>query len=304
MALFDALTTPGTVYRRMPQHDFGPVGKEHEHTRELLESHRVWVDRSLHQRLDFSPKTVNFTKDFGELHLPFPSMWIEWYNEQYNMHMAIHCMEMPWSIRHPEGMDYGWLAFPYMFHPSDSDKVEFRNMPTLYNQVLELDFNGTEMLGVRGLHWDGHEFNPLDTTLKVDDDGFFRATVSEGDNIKLGSLIDICWNGLVAIGFMNCKNVRTERVERKARQPKKARRQRPDKADYHTIVLPRSAYAGHYEPTGEHRELAMHYVRGHFKTFTAEAPLLGKHVGTYWWAHQLRGNPDIGVVEADYKVAN
>jgi hypothetical protein len=30
-------------------------------------------------------------------------------------------------------------------------------------------------------------------------------------------------------------------------------------------------------------------VDGHFKTFTAEAPLFGKHVGTYWWG----GYPEV-----------
>lgn len=24
-------------------------------------------------------------------------------------------------------------------------------------------------------------------------------------------------------------------------------------------------------------------IKGHYKTYTADAPLMGKHVGTYWW---------------------
>ena len=35
---------------------------------------------------------------------------------------------------------------------------------------------------------------------------------------------------------------------------------------------------------------------------TPEAPLLGKHVGTYWWAAQARGKSEHGVVEKDYRV--
>jgi hypothetical protein len=43
-----------------------------------------------------------------------------------------------------------------------------------------------------------------------------------------------------------------------------------------------------------------HLARGHFKTFTEDAPLLGKHVGTYWWGWQLRGQEGSGVIEKTY----
>lgn len=43
-----------------------------------------------------------------------------------------------------------------------------------------------------------------------------------------------------------------------------------------------------------------HLARGHFKTFTEDAPLLGKHVGTYWWGRQLRGQEGRGVIEKTY----
>jgi hypothetical protein len=43
-----------------------------------------------------------------------------------------------------------------------------------------------------------------------------------------------------------------------------------------------------------------HLARGHFKTFTEDAPLLGKHVGTYWWSWQVRGQEGSGVIEKTY----
>jgi hypothetical protein len=56
--------------------------------------------------------------------------------------------------------------------------------------------------------------------------------------------------------------------------------------------------------TGRRDELrrALHICRGHFKTFSPDAPLLGKHVGTYWWAPQVRGSKSEGVVVKDYRV--
>lgn len=37
-------------------------------------------------------------------------------------------------------------------------------------------------------------------------------------------------------------------------------------------------------------QLALHRCRGHFKTYTSAAPLLGRHVGTYFWEEQVRGH--------------
>ncbi len=54
----------------------------------------------------------------------------------------------------------------------------------------------------------------------------------------------------------------------------------------------------------QHRGLrhAMHICRGHFKTYTSEAPLFGRVTGTYWWADQVRGWAEEGVVGKDYRV--
>ncbi len=47
---------------------------------------------------------------------------------------------------------------------------------------------------------------------------------------------------------------------------------------------------------------ALHICRGHFKTFTSEHLLFGKHEGTYWWESQIRGNEKIGTIVKDYKI--
>lgn len=49
-------------------------------------------------------------------------------------------------------------------------------------------------------------------------------------------------------------------------------------------------------------QTALHLVRGHFKTFTADRPLFGSRVGTWWWSPIARGTEDAGVVIKDYKV--
>jgi len=53
---------------------------------------------------------------------------------------------------------------------------------------------------------------------------------------------------------------------------------------------------------GESAMLPRHVVRGHFRTYTAEAPLFGKHVGRWWWAAHARGDATNGEVVKDYEV--
>jgi hypothetical protein len=47
---------------------------------------------------------------------------------------------------------------------------------------------------------------------------------------------------------------------------------------------------------------ALHICRGHFKTFTEDAPLFGTHTGTYWWPAHVRGRPEKGMIVKDYRV--
>src|SRR5262249_41550931 len=57
---------------------------------------------------------------------------------------------------------------------------------------------------------------------------------------------------------------------------------------------------GHAETSGLRH--ALHICRGHFKTFAEEAPLFGKHTGTYWWADYVRGDAQQGIVTKDYRI--
>jgi hypothetical protein len=53
---------------------------------------------------------------------------------------------------------------------------------------------------------------------------------------------------------------------------------------------------------GDSIDKALHIVRGHFATYTAEQPMFGKYVGTFWKEAHLRGNAEKGVVVKDYEV--
>jgi len=53
---------------------------------------------------------------------------------------------------------------------------------------------------------------------------------------------------------------------------------------------------------GGNNFVGIHLCRGHFKTYTEKNPLLGQHVGRYWWQPQARGNKNHGVIMKDYSV--
>lgn len=124
--------------------------------------------------------------------------------------------------------------------------------------------------------------------------------VYRAESYEFSTCVQLSIGSLTAIGLMNCKNVRTERIERPARQPKKSRRKRSAKLDYHTIVLPGSAGSG--AGSAGSADLPRHMVRGHFKTYTDEFPLMGRHTGTYWWGHHVRGDAKHGIAVTDYRV--
>lgn len=48
--------------------------------------------------------------------------------------------------------------------------------------------------------------------------------------------------------------------------------------------------------------LALHWVRGHFKTYSPDRPLFGRLSGTYWWHPHLAGDVSNGVTIKDYRV--
>jgi hypothetical protein len=109
----------------------------------------------------------------------------------------------------------------------------------------------------------------------------------------------------MTLTFLNCKNVTTQRVEPPAPLNRKAIKEtgRP-LVRYHVLdVRPmRKVLETEGEVASKGPRHALHICRGHFKTFTDEAPLFGRYTGTYYWEEHVRGTPVKGVVVKDYNV--
>jgi hypothetical protein len=101
-----------------------------------------------------------------------------------------------------------------------------------------------------------------------------------------------------ALALMNCRNVSL----RERSSSRSIGGAGPTGDAFHEVVI-NGTVRGSGGGSGETASTASgrrHLARGHFKTFTEDAPLLGKHVGTYWWGWQVRGQEGSGVIEKTY----
>lgn len=62
----------------------------------------------------------------------------------------------------------------------------------------------------------------------------------------------------------------------------------------------RKVYPDNDAEGSNHIQKRLHLVRGHAAKYTDEAPLFGKHVGTFWIRAHVRGDETVGTVVKDY----
>lgn len=107
-----------------------------------------------------------------------------------------------------------------------------------------------------------------------------------------------------ATALLNTKNVVQEKVAPLSTRAERRRGERPPYS-YHVLkVRPFGARRadGARELIEDGRLLPIHWVRGHFKTYTAERPLMGRFTGRYWFQPHLAGRDKVRFVDKDYKV--
>jgi hypothetical protein len=127
--------------------------------------------------------------------------------------------------------------------------------------------------------------------------------VQEYDDAQSGATW--CNEFLRLLIILNCKNVEKVLIESPHRfVTKNGKRKKLPIFDYHILIIKdqksgRKIYDSCQPVTAHNR---VHLSRGHFKEYTADAPLFGKHTGIYWWAPSVRGQNRDGVVMKDYEV--
>lgn len=109
---------------------------------------------------------------------------------------------------------------------------------------------------------------------------------------------------LWTLAFMNCKNAVLEAVEPNAAENKRrAKHGKLPLMRYHVLKInPFGGRSDNEAQGGTHDSPALHIRRGHFATYTDDAPLFGKYVGTYWKDQTLVGRKSNHVVVKDYEI--
>lgn len=107
------------------------------------------------------------------------------------------------------------------------------------------------------------------------------------------------------IKLLNCKNITTQNnAPDEALNRARRKRGRQELFTYKTLKLSlpadKQGKRPKGEPTGEHCRI--HFCRGHFKEYTADAPLFGRITGLWWWQPHVRGRNRDGIVMKDYEV--
>jgi hypothetical protein len=111
----------------------------------------------------------------------------------------------------------------------------------------------------------------------------------------------ICEPVMYSLALLNCKNIRTQ-VQTTHDGRSKAERKRIFHQEFHVLHVPliNRISSGEINVSKDQHGVPIHTVRGHVKTYTAEKPLMGKHVGQWWWEPQIRGNAKYGIIEKEY----
>lgn len=134
-----------------------------------------------------------------------------------------------------------------------------------------------------------------------------RIALSVGNKQEIAATINGYQLGLAAYLFALCNisniQVRDEPLARSARR-RLADRGVTDDVRIKTLwIVPFSTKEPSTRRSQRLAPVPFHFVRGHFVTYTAAAPLFGKYVGTFWVAPHARGHRAYGEIEHRYAVA-
>jgi len=105
--------------------------------------------------------------------------------------------------------------------------------------------------------------------------------------------------------ILNCKNIFPMKIKAPDKLNKKRiRNNKLPIFDYHVLTInpfgkSKKDYKPNTIPLSHNR---VHLCCGHFKEYTKEHPLLGRHAGLFWWQPHVRGQNKEGMVHKDYSI--
>lgn len=106
---------------------------------------------------------------------------------------------------------------------------------------------------------------------------------------------------LHAINLIHCKNI--ELVDEPLTRQQQRRKKRKAETIYKVLAIKEGDKSYRYLEHGHNgSKKALHLCRGHFRTYTDDAPLFGRVTGTFWIPAHVKGAKEHGEVVKNYKV--
>jgi hypothetical protein len=235
---------------------------------------------------------------------PYEMTWFEWVNPSGE--------EMGVMTGSATNYDIGKLAKQFgdriaLLEPRDREELD--GMITLKRCVLFEVFARWTIVQTDGswdesLTWLGTSIAPCDEAWGLS--GGFIYLMSK-QNRELSAPQIESWTGAMraivtrcafALGLCHTRNCSLDPIQlTRAERRRNLKDGLPDIITRSLVLGPIQRYLALLRSSdgSEATTLRLHRCRGHFKTFTAEHPLMGKHIGRFWWMPHLRGDPDKGL---------
>lgn len=245
------------------------------------------VAEYLRQDTDANLKYSNMA-DLPTLAPPFPCFWMEW--DAWRFRIGVLFRAVPDSEQRTKREDGQKWAVEII--GIQSLATEMRFMPFGFELLLD-DEGKLISLGVGALS--GGEYKGISRE-KAPDKVLMAAHVME----------DTLAPAFMAISLMHCKNVTvTDILPNLTLSRKRQKRTGQELLRFKTLsVFSMQRMPSHRsgEPSSEHGVMPIHIQRGHFKHFTADRRLFGRHEGTFWWESHIRGDKTAGILTKHYAV--
>jgi len=253
----------------------------------------------------------DINKDFPNIAPPFESFWME-------AARPSRIVSEEFGITGSDSIPRRWGAHFFAFRNPDTERDPRWEWTT--NAIIWSTWHGVrEVLGPLGVYGvcvnkRGEPVDVWRSSSGRSSPHFTGALLNkDGSPEFMGSTEDIFTEFLaalmkpllLAISFMHCKNVARREVTQPAALSKKWNKKhgRP-LVRYHVLDIDPMRKVlrdeGGSETTGLKK--ALHICRGHFATYTDDAPLFGRITGTFWKPQHVRGSASEGIVVKDYNV--
>jgi hypothetical protein len=265
-----------------------------------VSSARVVIADNVAVYAEHTKEKWKFT-DFPNVMPPFNNMFIEWNSQQVASSRTPfderdgHPLQIGWSIATDEIAGANRNAYLWRIYGDTGDSFFQLNGNKTPKWIIACTCFFTRANGLPA-------HLPVHVAWAAGQFGELLAINGHGNSIEVAPIMV---PALLTISLMHCKNVaRRDATDTEGPSDKWLRRTRQPKLRYHVLDIEPMKQVLRTEGGIEHNGLkkALHICRGHFATYTNDAPLFGKHTGTFWKPQHVRGDTKLGEVVKDYRV--